>query len=609
MEPYYQLCSPGGALAEDSLLLQYPFDFIILVPFEAARRKHWSVVTAGLAVVVVLSTLTPLQSGIFAIDDRLVTTTVPFVSSTSYLPVSRQTEISSLYAQQAYNIAWLNATLPPYVTRDVVLSSFKPSLNRTIEESEIWSGTTQLYSLDITCESTTDYISDSDWLYYNSSHGCSYPAPAVQTILNNDTSKYLEALYVGYQNEDGMADWYLSGYCPPSASHTFLARTIIASADAIANEDLTKVDPASFNSTALYCEPFFFIQTVNASVAAANGSVISTVPIGEKAALPEDIFDVDKFEWAMSSGQIQDLTARGGFPTYLWPEQKSHFVDTPLDMKYLPKMVPFSFASLQMPTLEDYLDHEVLRRSYEAAYRLLFVTQMADILQSDFEAAGTQYTGQRAYHTQAVVLVPGFVYSVEALLAVAIVFLFSITYYSITRIACLRCDPTAIASSMSATAEDHRLLEIFSSLDKHSSEDLARTLRGSKYSMDSDARIKLLCAPPSEPTKSQSKKHTTRTKGVQSPEIRWYSGVIFLVVQLICIVVIGCLFHWAKTSNGEFAAHCEFRHNLILCRNAFAFQQPICPPDDRELYSNCHRNLHGAILDLDHKTNLHTPTF
>jgi hypothetical protein len=34
MEPYYQLCSSGGALAENSLLLQYPFDFVALVPFK-----------------------------------------------------------------------------------------------------------------------------------------------------------------------------------------------------------------------------------------------------------------------------------------------------------------------------------------------------------------------------------------------------------------------------------------------------------------------------------------------------------------------------------------------------------------------------------------------
>lgn len=552
MEPYFQLCSPSGALAEESLLLQYPFDFVILVPFEAARRKHWSVFSAGLAVVIVLWTLTPLQAGIFATESRVVTTPTPFVSSTSYLPVSRQTEISSLYAQQAYNIAWLNATLPPYMTRDAILSPFAPSLNETIGNNEIWNGTTELYSLDITCEATINYRPDPIFLYYNSSYGCSYLAPSLQTLPNNDTSKFVEALYVGYQNQNGMADYYLSTDCPKSASHTFLVRTAILSADAIANDSASLDNATTYSATALYCQPSYYVQTVNASVAAANGSVISTTPTSEKKALSTDIFDIDKFEWAMSSGQIQDFTARGHFPTYLWPEQKSHFVDTPLDMAYLPRMVPFSFASLQMPSLESYMDPEILRKSYQAAYRLLFVTQMADILQPDYGTAAARHIGQRAYQTQAVVLVPGFVYSVEALLAVAMVFLCSITYFTVTRSTWLQFDPIAMVSSMSAVAGDPHLLRLFSNLDMYSSKCLAERLKGSHYSMSSASRLELLDGP--DLARIKNPKNTTNTKGVQPPELRWYSGAISLVVQLLCVIVIGYLFHWAQTNNGKLTA-------------------------------------------------------
>jgi hypothetical protein len=144
MEPYYQLCSPGGALAENSLLLQYPFDFVALVPFQAARRKHWSVLTAALAGVVVLWTLTPLQAGIFATEKRVVTTTVPFLTSTSYQPASNQSEPSALYAQHAYNIAWLNEKLPPYSTVDFVLDAFAPATSQAMHDDEVWNGTTKL---------------------------------------------------------------------------------------------------------------------------------------------------------------------------------------------------------------------------------------------------------------------------------------------------------------------------------------------------------------------------------------------------------------------------------------------------------------------------------
>ncbi|THY90965.1 hypothetical protein D6C95_06450 [Aureobasidium pullulans] len=70
MEPYFQLCSPGGASAEEILLLQYPLDFIAFVPFRAPRRKHWSVFSAASASIIVSWTLVPLQAAIFATENQ-----------------------------------------------------------------------------------------------------------------------------------------------------------------------------------------------------------------------------------------------------------------------------------------------------------------------------------------------------------------------------------------------------------------------------------------------------------------------------------------------------------------------------------------------------------
>jgi hypothetical protein len=39
LEPWFQLSQEQGASAEDSLLLQYPFEFLAFVPLKAARRK------------------------------------------------------------------------------------------------------------------------------------------------------------------------------------------------------------------------------------------------------------------------------------------------------------------------------------------------------------------------------------------------------------------------------------------------------------------------------------------------------------------------------------------------------------------------------------------
>ncbi|KAH0209586.1 hypothetical protein KCU86_g7183, partial [Aureobasidium melanogenum] len=562
MEPYYQLCSTGGALAEDSLLLQYPFDFVALVPFQAARRKHWSVFTGGLAGIVVLWTLTPLQAGIFATEDRVVTNIIPFLTSTSYQPAFNQTEPSALYAQHAYNIAWLNEALPPYSTVDFVLDAFAPATSYAIDDDDVWNGVTKLYSVDVVCEPTINYIvdpdSDNPSIMYNSSNGCSYGLP-VKTGTGNDTSKVLEAMYVGYSDQNGMADWYLEGYCPKKANHTFLVRTTLFTQAGIIDQNLastTTPDKGVLRTTSLYCEPQYFVQQVNASVAAANGSVMSVSPVGQKSQLPEEIFDINLFERAMSSGLdyrgpgVSYDSGRGDFPENAWPDQKTHFVNTNLDMSYLPKMVPFSFAALKKPTLEDYLDSKTLAESYQAAYRLLFVAQMARVLKSDFGTTATHHDGQRTYHTQALVLVPGFTYAVEALLVLAILFNLSIIYFSLTRTCSLQHDPTSIASHMSATAGDLDLLALLAKMENKSSQELRNALKGSEFSMSADAKLELQSENSTDVSESSEKAYTTSSKGVQSPELHWHSGVIFLSVQLTCIAVFAYLFHQAEVNNG-----------------------------------------------------------
>lgn len=310
-------------------------------------------------------------------------------------------------------------------------------------------------------------------------------------------------------------------------------------------------------TTSLYCEPQYFVQQVNASVAAANGSIISVSPVGQKSELPEEMFDINLFERAMSSGldyrgpSVSYDSGRGDFPENAWPDQKTHFVNTNLDMSYLPKMVPFSFAALKRPSLEEYLDPKTLTESYQAAYRLLFVAQMARILKPDLGATANHHDGQRTYHTQALVLVPGFTYAVEALLVLAILFNLSIIYFSLTRRCNLQHDPTSIASNMSATAEDTELLALFGNLDNNSAQGLHGALVGTRFSMSADAKLELQSVASTEFSKDISKEHTTRSKGVQSPELRWYSGFVFLSVQLTCIAVFAYLFYQAKVNNGR----------------------------------------------------------
>lgn len=40
MQPWFELSKPEGATAEDSLLLDYPFDFVAIVPWKSAKKRY-----------------------------------------------------------------------------------------------------------------------------------------------------------------------------------------------------------------------------------------------------------------------------------------------------------------------------------------------------------------------------------------------------------------------------------------------------------------------------------------------------------------------------------------------------------------------------------------
>ena len=61
LESFFQLSKPDGALGSDSVLLSYPVDFLAFVPITAARRRHYTVVAAGVAMCLIFWVITPLQ--------------------------------------------------------------------------------------------------------------------------------------------------------------------------------------------------------------------------------------------------------------------------------------------------------------------------------------------------------------------------------------------------------------------------------------------------------------------------------------------------------------------------------------------------------------------
>lgn len=194
--------------------------------------------------------LVPLQAGIFAVETIHLTSSMPFLSSTEYVPANKQEDvISSRYIHSAHGIIWLNETLPPYMSRDYALAPFVLADKEleNVGKNQTWTAKTTLYSLDMGCEipevkfgpeiirwngstpvPTGEFDSD-----YTSTNGCKFPTSWYKVFSNATIGpnsgiqdqvvfnvKEFSSAYIGYYPTD-FSDFYLQGPCPKTANHTW----------------------------------------------------------------------------------------------------------------------------------------------------------------------------------------------------------------------------------------------------------------------------------------------------------------------------------------------------------------------------------------------------
>jgi hypothetical protein len=497
--------------------------------------------------------------------------------STSYLSLSQQSNtLSAKSAHSVANIMWLNETLQPFMTRDYILAPFGPlNDSKSTANHGNWTASTLKYSVDVNCE-TPIYWSSISRPMVNSTWGCHFLLPVPRVLADDrNATKLFDTLYVGYYNDDGLADYYLSPYCPPSESHSFLVQWSKTRDPLAFNGTFSpsaEQQRENSNTTTLYCRSSYHVQKVEATIRLTNNEVLAYKPVGAPQPIPNDLFNTSNFEAAMSQGH-ERFRARTDFPTTNWPSQTAFLVNMPLNLGYLPKMAPFAIGASQLP-LDDYLDPKTLADSYQSAYRLLFARQLTTVLSSTLDM-NAQGLGKLSYQTQSIILVPAFTYIVEGLLIAAILFATMIFYYSGTRVSKLQSDPATIVAVMSLAADDTTLIEKLRPLDQASEKDLEFCIRNRRFRLCPSQgsglshRLQILDLRGDDPLdafndelqapKRQETMHNLRkmdklnagiVNGLQPTEFKAKMGLAFIATQVTLFVVIASLFVQIQKKNG-----------------------------------------------------------
>ncbi|KAH7402575.1 hypothetical protein BKA66DRAFT_564486 [Pyrenochaeta sp. MPI-SDFR-AT-0127] len=526
-EPYRHMSRSGGALATDSILLHYPFEFPPFASIIAAKRRHWLIFCASFASSLTTFAILPLQAGIFSTRPIIRQFPQDFNVSENFIHSSIQEQALTLsYAQSAYGILKLNETLPAFTTRNYTLKPFTAS-GRMPSTEDSWTANSILYSMNLRCEKgqatgpTNDTLVVEETKYYaspnggvptavqenvthiltsdggfNSSAGC-YMAErelndkidGSQIFVNSKpvprTYKKYSASYTGYFAESfvtGSISGNLrdSPQCGALGNRTFYAT--------FTQNKKTEHDPDT-EVTAIFCRPFYYEQEAQATVDAMTAHLRNITLIGTKRQISADVFNATVFEDTLASGERQLQIREDSLPVTTLPRC--------LENLYNSDLTPPVFAAPPIMTtvmsesthrFQELLDPEKLGEAYELVYQLLFARAMADVLKPNFSAAVSMGPGLRQTQMEAVVLEPIFVYLVEGFLGLVSVAAFALIYigYSERRNGKLADDPASLAGIMSMVADDKGLLEKFRDLDCASVQYFNQKLSTSRYKLGND---------------------------------------------------------------------------------------------------------------------------
>jgi hypothetical protein len=275
----------------------------------------------------------------------------------------------------------------------------------------------------------------------------------------------------------------------------------------------------------------------------------------------------------MSMGQ-ELFDYRTNFPTSSWPDQSPYIQDLPLNamaISSFPKMAAYAIGATQFP-LDAYLDPSTLADSYQAAYRVLFARQLANVLSPDLASDATN-TGTFSYSTESIILVPSFVFIVEGLLGSAAVLAGSLLYWSTRRPIKLRADPSSLSAIMSLAADDNGIQHALKGLDQTTDKGLHQTIKGYTFQLHTtqgqhgSTSIRLL-SPRNDETCDElplktlrnsrpvasnqdfSKQQKGTVTGLLPYEFKLVTGCGFLAAQLTMLILIGVLHVRISNQNG-----------------------------------------------------------
>ncbi|PUU73735.1 hypothetical protein B9Z19DRAFT_1094473 [Tuber borchii] len=452
LEPYFQLSKPEGATASNSIFLHYPFDFIGFVPINAARKGHWNVFWAGLALCVIFWGIVPLNSSL------LTTQHVTRDIETSFKPIKKlatfddqQEAMSGYFLYTSYGITWLGEKVHSFMTLALIAIPFKPASYSRAQSyitrgNESWTAQARVYQTELAC--TPCEIKE-----IKSPNGTEYTFSTDKCVYSTDPLPNPNA------TRNMMYIWLTEGEC--REPNLFLALW------AKSRDAHNRSDELDLNT--LYCKPSYHYQTHEVTVDGTNGAILRAVPVGGRTNFTQEDKIIDIFEFERNVGLV--ATSSGGSPRHFSnqaPRSVSSFEDWGLDSPT--PQIPYVVGLSPEKKFDDFKDPTTFRDGLDRMHKLFFNTALETMLVSD--SGGEEVVGKRRVTSIGIVVVPQFAHILAGFLGLVVICLGGVFLVSYNRQNNLASDPDTLGTKMALVANSETLLRDFSGADECPAPDL-----------------------------------------------------------------------------------------------------------------------------------------
>ena len=366
------------------------------------------------------------------------------------------------FVHKAYDVVWLNQSLPSFTTLDAVYIPFSTTDESILVGSNrTFTAKTLMLSTSIQCAPASVYDSSSPEpdssqrsgspknYTFDGHFGCTVNMSAPFCSDGDDSYCFS---YLGYQTDLGT-----SLNCPVNTSNLYLA---------------TMAAPKLEYITAEFCQPSYWIQTVDLTVRESDMAVVSTKPLAAPSKLSYDDFNATEFQAIIWTGRLglslgdmwEMLTSNGN----LLDNQNQLYMDwrlSTLGMNLKGSfMAGFAVGITRLDSAEAYMERLSLISSLQKAHSLLFSIAVNSIL-SSIHNESTPVAVTAIGSIYAISVVRPLTIAIEILLGCSVVGILLLLWISAKRTSCLIKDPasiTAVASMLELADNDSESSNVLS---------------------------------------------------------------------------------------------------------------------------------------------------